>query len=115
MTLSLHTAGWLALGLIAGAANVWLIRLAVDRYVRLPENRGQLALVPGLLVRVIVVTGLLYLAMRSSLVNGAVALVGFWLGRTLILRRTAHQTASASSTVPSKPSAEEREADQSLQ
>ena len=115
MTLSLHTVGWLALGLIAGAANVWLIRLTVDRYVRSPESRGPLALLPGLLARVIVVTGLLFLAMRTGLVNGGAALVGFWLGRTLILRRTAHQTAGASSTVLSKPLAEERDADPSLQ
>ena len=114
MTLGLQTVGWLLLGLITGAANVWVIRLAVDRHVRSSENGGRLVLLPGLLARVIIATGLLFLAARTGLLNGAVALLGYWLGRTLMLQEISRQMGEASLTSLDLRSAEQEDTSQSL-
>jgi len=86
MTLSVQTVGWLGLGLITGIGSVWLIQLAVDRYLRSLESGKRPFLLPGLLARIAVTTGLLFLAARTGLINGVVALMGYWLGRTILLR-----------------------------
>ena len=115
MALSLQTAGWLVVGLMLGAVNVWLIRLSVDRYTRSPEGNGRLTLLPGLFARIILVTGLLFLAVRSGLVNGAAALVGYWVGRTLMLRGMSRRSADAALTTEPPSSVEQEPADQSFE
>ena len=115
MDLSLQTAGWLVVGVILGAANVWLIRLAVDRYTRSSEEDGRLTLLPGLFARIIIVAGLLFLAVRTGLVNGAAALVGYWVGRTLMLRGIRRRSADAVPTTALSSSAEQKAVDQSFE
>jgi len=76
---------WVFAGIGIGLLNILMLKLTVDRLGFRAGDKSWLSLGLGLVLRLALVTGVLYLALQQGLIGALFALMGFWLVRWPLL------------------------------